>query len=244
MIEIVLLVSIGFLLGGILKGATGAGAPLIAVPLLTLFYDAPTAITYFAIPNLIPNVWQAWHYRQSHLPLNFTLTFATAGCLGAIAGTFILVRVPAELLSVFIAFAVFVYIGIRLLRSDWQLEFALAKKLAAPIGALAGILQGASGISAPVSISFLNALRLDREKFVATISVYFIAISVSQIPLLLYFGLMTAEKFLVSCAALIPLLLGMPIGNALTRRISPAQFDKVILLILAILAFKLLSAID
>ncbi len=240
MTEILALVSIGFLLGGIIKGATGAGAPLVAVPLLTIFYDAPTAITYFAIPNLVPNLWQSWHYRKSHLSLSFTCFFAMAGCVGAIIGTFFLVRLPTDSLSALVACAVFIYIGFRLIRADWSLDFALAKKLAAPIGAIAGTMQGASGISAPVSITFLNALKLERNQFVATISVYFVAISITQIPLLIYFGLLTVDKFWLSCAALLPLLAGMPIGNALARHLSRDQFDKIILLILTALSIKLL----
>jgi uncharacterized membrane protein YfcA len=34
-------------LGGILKGTTGAGAPLVAVPALALLFDVPTAIAIF-----------------------------------------------------------------------------------------------------------------------------------------------------------------------------------------------------
>ena len=48
---IVAFLSLG--LGGILKGATGAGAPLVAVPALALLFDVPTAIAIFSLPNLL-----------------------------------------------------------------------------------------------------------------------------------------------------------------------------------------------
>ena len=51
-------------LGGILKGATGAGAPLVAVPALALLFDVPTAIAIFSLPNLLSNAWQGWSFRE------------------------------------------------------------------------------------------------------------------------------------------------------------------------------------
>lgn len=40
------------LLGGILKGATGAGAPLLAVPAIALLFDVPFAIVVMVIPDV------------------------------------------------------------------------------------------------------------------------------------------------------------------------------------------------
>ena len=50
-------------LGGVLKGATGAGAPLIAVPALAVLFDVPTAIAIFSLPNFFSNAWQGWSFR-------------------------------------------------------------------------------------------------------------------------------------------------------------------------------------
>ena len=35
---------LAFYFGGVLKGATGAGAPIIAIPIISLLYDVPTAV--------------------------------------------------------------------------------------------------------------------------------------------------------------------------------------------------------
>src|SRR3546814_9616634 len=57
----------------------------------------------------------------------------------------------------------FLYIGFRLAHPDWVLELGVATRLAAPAGFVGGVLQGAAGISAPISITFLNAMRIDRR---------------------------------------------------------------------------------
>ena len=53
-----------FYFGGVLKGATGAGAPIIAIPIISLLYDVPTAVAAFTIPNFPSNVWHSWKFRS------------------------------------------------------------------------------------------------------------------------------------------------------------------------------------
>ena len=47
---------LAFALGGILKGATGAGTPVIAIPVLTIFFDVQLAVIIMVMPNLISNL--------------------------------------------------------------------------------------------------------------------------------------------------------------------------------------------
>lgn len=241
MLEIVLLIGIGYFIGGVLKGATGAGAPLVAVPLLTLFYDAPTAIALFAIPNLVPNIWQTWRYREHRMPNSFLWRFAGCGFVGALVGTVFLATLPSAWLSLGVALAVLGYVGFKSFNSEWQLSSKAATRLAAPAGTLAGTLQGATGISAPISISFLNAMGLPRMKFVPTISTYFIGVSLAQIPLLLWFDVLTMQWAILGTLSLIPLIAGMPVGNWLARYITPVQFDRAMLAILVVLALSILA---
>jgi hypothetical protein len=107
------------------------------------------------------------------------------------------------------------------------------------MGAGAGLLMGASGISAPISITFLNALRLDRVAFVATISVFFATTSLPQIGLLAYYGVLTPPVAALSLAALIPILGMMPVGAYLARFLSKEAFDRIILGILTVLALRI-----
>lgn len=241
MLEIVVLVGIGFFIGGVLKGATGSGAPLVSVPLLTLFYDPQTAIAIFAIPNVVPNIWQTWRFREHRMPAGFLWRFAGCGLLGAMVGTIFLATLPSSWLSLGVALAVLVYVAFKFRNSNWKLPTALANRLAAPAGMIAGILQGATGISAPVSITFLNAMGLARERFVPTISTYFIAVGVTQIPLLIWFDVLTLQWALLGILSMVPLIAGMPVGNWLARYVSPEQFNRAILVILLILALGILA---
>ena len=234
------LAAIAFLLGGILKGAVGAGSPVIAVPILSMLYGVPFAVSVFVLPNLVSNLWQGWQYRNYLVSPKFAAVFALSGAVGAGVGSVLLSALPADFLMRIVAFVVLGYVAFRLTRPNWRLSDGLANRLVAPAGFIGGILQGAGGISAPVSVTFMNALKMERAAFIATISIFFVAMSAVQIPTLISLGILTQDRLLFSVFALIPLLGGMPIGAWIARHVDAAVFDKVVLALLFVVALKLI----
>jgi uncharacterized membrane protein YfcA len=83
-------------------------------------------------------------------------------------------------------------------------------------------------------------MRLSRPQFVLTLSALFLAFVLAQIPALALAGVLTWQRLLYSALALVPVAGGMPIGAWLARRMSPQAFDRLILLLLAVIAVKLL----
>lgn len=228
--------------GGVLKGATGAGFPVIAVPVIALAYDVPTAVVVMVLPSLFANVWQAWRYRVYLPQTGFAWRFAIAGLVGAVAGTLLLTRVPGPALMLTVAGLLGFYILSRLVRPGWGLAPEVARRLAVAAGLTAGTLQGATGISAPVSLSFLNACRLPRPVFVATVSLFFSASTTSQIGALALSGVLTPAGLAGSAGALAVILASMPLGERLARHVAPEVFDRIILALLALVALRLVVA--
>ncbi len=226
-------------LGGVVKGVTGAGAPVVAVPVLAAFFDVPTAIVVMVVPNLVTNIAQGWVYRRETLPRRFSWGFAGGGFVGAGVGTVLLAFLPGEALMLFVAMIVWLYLIFRIARPNASLSYGAAERWAIPVGAFAGALQGAGGVSAPVSVTFLNAMRLERGQFVATISVFFAVMSVAQIPLLASYGFMSLEKLTWSVLALAPLFGGMRLGAWVGRRVSKSAFDASVMALLAVVSLKL-----
>ncbi|PSL19983.1 sulfite exporter TauE/SafE family protein [Shimia abyssi] len=237
----VLMVGGAFALGGILKGAIGVGTPLLAVPMLALLYDVPTAIVLFAIPNLLPNLWQVWQYREHNLPARFRWRFFLTGAGAGMLGTVVLANIEADNLMLVVAFMVLAYVSFRLMRPGWVLGYPMAERMAAAVGVVAGVLQTLVGISAPVSVTFLNAMQLERRTFIVTISGFFVAVGVLQVPSLIFFGLMTWPLFWLGLGAVAVIAAFMPVGAFLARQVSPQAFNKVILVILTLVALRLLA---
>lgn len=230
---------LGLALGGVLKGAIGAGAPLIAVPILALLYGVPVAVAVFTVPNLLSNVWQAWAYRGDLLSPRFVWRYAGGGAAGAILGSVLLSVISGEALLAGLGGIVFVYLALRVIAPGWVLSRDLADRTVLPVGLVAGVMQGAGGISAPVALTFLNAMRLERGAFIATISTFFGATALVQIPTLWAVGIMTPTLTIWSLLASVPLFGAMPVGAWLGRRVDREVFDRLILALLAVVAVKL-----
>ncbi len=239
MIIELLVIFIALVAGGTLKGATGMGIPVIAVPALAAFFGVPFAIAVLIVPILVTNTWQAWHFR-SHWPgLTFLPRLLLWAALGIMAGTWLLTTLPANLLSLGLGLSTILFVILRLARPALTIPPATARRWAPAVGAVAGTLQGATGVSAPVSVTFANGMRLSRPQFVLTVSALFLAFVLTQIPALMLAGLLTWERMLYSLVALVPVAAGMPIGARLAKLLSPQAFDRLILVLLVAIAMKL-----
>ena len=241
-IQTLIVVGFAFAMGGILKGATGVGAPLIAVPMMTSFVDIRFAVAVFVVPNLVTNLIQTIIYRRELNNSLFLLFLCLSAGFGAFAGSLMLYQASGNVLEAAMAGLVLFYVGFRLYRPNWKLSMPMAHKLNIPMGFLAGFLQGAIGISAPASLTFLNAIKFGRTEFIIIVSAFFMTMSLIQLPTLFYLGVMQAEHLVFGLLAVIPLMGCMPIGVLILRRATPDLFDKVIMVILVGVAIKLLWA--
>lgn len=235
-------IALGLFLGGILKGATGAGMPVLAVPVIAAFYDVRVAVVVLVIPNLLTNLWQVNKYRRENRHPVFTRRFAVWGFLGAGLGTVMLVKLPLAALNIMLALIILGYVGLRLARPAFRLPMTHAVRFAGIAGFCGGVLQGAVGLSAPIALSFTNAIRFERVVFIFTISVFFAALCLAQIPLQIWFGVLTLDVAMVSAVALVPLFAGLPLGDFLGKRMNDRVFDRAILILLTLLALRQLSA--
>ena len=229
-----------FALGGILKGATGAGAPIITIPVIAAFYDVRIAVIIMVIPNLLTNIGQLYQFRKTILPSFFTVSFALGGGIGAFLGTILLVSLPIKILTLSVAIIVIIYILLKIAVPSWKLVYGKAKKLVFIMGAGGGILQGSAGLSAPISITFLNSMKLERNQFIPTISVYFGVMSIFQMPTLYYYDFLNIEIIIVSIMSTIVLMCFMLLGSWIAKSISKETFDKVTLILLGFIALRII----
>ena len=236
----IIAIFIAFALGGILKGATGAGAPIITIPVIAAFYDVRIAVIIMVIPNLLTNIGQLYQFRKTILPSFFTVSFALGGGIGAFLGTILLVSLPIKILTLSVAIIVIIYILLKIAVPSWKLVYGKAKKLVFIMGAGGGVLQGSAGLSAPISITFLNSMKLERNQFIPTISVYFGVMSIFQMPTLYYYDFLNIEIIIVSIMSTIVLMCFMPLGSWIAKSISKETFDKVTLILLGFIALRII----
>jgi uncharacterized membrane protein YfcA len=232
---------LAILLGGLIKGAIGLGAPLVAVPVLAAIYGVKTAIAVMTVPLIVSNIWQIWTYRAT-IEGRSMLKRLLIGCVaGVVAGTFLLGVVPEAWLGLSLAIMLFVYLALALSRPEWVLAQPVSEWMAAPIGLVTGILQGAAGLSTPVGATFIHAQRLGREAQVFAASAMFFTLSATQIVALTSLDLMTVRLAALSIVALVPIMLGVWLGQYLGARFSRKTFERLTLLVILCVGLSLLA---
>ena len=107
----VLILFFAFALGGIVKGATGAGSPIIAIPVLTIFFDAKLAVAVMAVPNLFSNIYQIKQFKKSINNTKFSIRFGVFGAIGCLAGSIFFVFTSTRLIELLVAAVTILYVA-------------------------------------------------------------------------------------------------------------------------------------
>ncbi len=217
--------------GAIAKGATGLGLPLIALPLLTTVVGLQQAIGIMLIPILSTNAYQIWTYRAARtLPgLAFLPGFLGLGAVGIGLGTWALDSLPERTLEIGLGIMLLAYVVLRLARPGLVLSEQAGRRMGPVAGLAAGTLQGATGIAAPIGVTFIHALGLDRRASVFAVSVMFLGFGMVQLPALVVAGIYQLSWLWLGVFACIPIVVFMPVGEWLGRISSQRTFDLMIL---------------
>ena len=237
--QTIIIMIVAFTLGGLVKGATGAGSPVIAIPVLTVFFDAKLAVAIMAVPNLFSNLVQIKQFRRSVENLTFSLKLSAFGTLGCLGGTLFFILTSTRVIELLVAIITVLYVVLSFKKNSKKLSQQFAKKMIPPIGLLGGFVQGTCGVSAPIALAFLNAIGMKRAEFIFTISCFFGAMAAIQIVSLSFFNFMTWQLFLLGLLSLAPIFLGMSLGDRLTKKISSQSFEKLILVFLILLSLQI-----
>jgi len=227
------------LLAGFLKGSIGLGIPIVSIPVFAPILGLPTSVAMMIVPLLTTNISQIWLYREHRKDAGLMVPLLAVAVIGIVVGTNILIRVDERVLYAALGALIIVYIAINLFRPDVTTPPRAGYRAAPVVGFFAGILQGTTGISAPISLVFLHSLRWVRGLFIFAVSVMFISFGMVQSVTLAYVGILTWDIMLASAIIVIPVFAMMPIGNYVGKRVSKTTFEWTVLGLLGLLALRL-----
>ncbi len=239
--EHLLMIVVALGAGAFVKGVTGMGLPLIAIPVLATGLGLPHAISVMTVPIIVTNAWQVWRFRgESSSPnLRFLLPMILAGACGIALGTWVLTRLDERTLSIILGSLLLGYVILRLLRPNMTLRAVSAGYVAAPTGFAAGLLQGSTGLSSPIVVTFIHTMRLSYAPHVYAVSVIFLMLSVAQFPALIVSGILRWVWLIEGVFAMLPILCFMPLGQWVGARISHTTFDRAVLTLIGLMGAKL-----
>lgn len=237
----VLIVAVAMFVGAFLKGVTGLGLPVIAIPVMASFVGVEEAVVIMTIPGVVTNTWLIWRHRESRSATRDLPALLATGVVGVAVGSWILRSLDNRILSLALAGAVVAYAGTLFVNPHFRLSPAVTRVASLPVGLAAGTLQGATGISGPLLATYLHAFRLPPRAYVLSITTLFQVFALTQVGSLAALGLYTARRLALSLLALVPTMAALALGARVANRVPPRVFDAVVLLVLLGSAAKLVA---
>lgn len=227
----------------VVKGVAGMGGPLVAVPFIAAFTSVEYAVVVLSLANMVSNGWLLWEHRAGARGTGFVMIpFLTVGTVAVIAGTWILTEIDDRILSVVIALVIAFYIWRHLADPQFGLDRKTARRVAAPMGLLGGGLLGATGTAGPLIATFLHSIRLNRSSFIHMMSITFTVFGMVQLVTLVVLGAFTPERTTQALWAIVPVAAMTVLGIRIGRLIKQKTFERVVLILLAIAAIRLISS--
>ncbi|QBI21486.1 sulfite exporter TauE/SafE family protein [Egibacter rhizosphaerae] len=235
----ILVVVVAMLLGAVVKGAVGAGLPTIAIPVMAGFIGVVDAVVIMAIPTVVTNTWLVARHRRALDQTRDLPVLLVTGGIGVVLGAWILDRVAPAWLMFTLAAVIVLYAAVFLTRPTFEISPDTSRLLAPPMGSAAGLLQGATGMSGALLTTYTHALRLPRPAFMVQLVTQIQVFTVVQVASFALLGLYDTERLLGSLLAIVPALVGLPLGMRLGTRLPPRPFELLVLVVLGGMAIKL-----
>ena len=227
--------------GGVVKGVTGIGLPVVTIAIMSNFLPVPVVLGLVTFPIVLTNLWQAVH-SGNILNSVRRFWFITAVLLVTLwfSAKLVVALEPAVMYGL-LGGAVMIFTLSNLVRELPTIP-ASAEWWSGPLAALlGGFLGGISTIWGPPMTLYFLMLRLKKEEFVGTVGLIWFCASVPLVLAYLKHGILNADTIPLSLGACVPGVMGLMIGQKIRRRINQETFRKVLLGFLFLVGLNLIG---
>ncbi len=238
MISSLIVVITGVFLASVLRGFTGFGFGLAAVPILSLALPptevVPLVVTLQVIIGCggLRAAWSNCDWRSVGM-------LSPGLVLGVPVGLLILTEVPANLVRLTIGAVI--ASSVWLIRRGLRLPPNPSRPIGFVVGLASGVISGLASMGGPPVVVYLLAVGHSAATMRATAIVYFmLAGCVSFVPMAIR-GLITSDVLIWSAASLPMLFGGSMVGTWAFHRAKPRHHRMVALLTLSVLATLLIG---
>ncbi len=238
-ISFYLLLLVVFVLAGVVKGVTGMGLPTVAMGLLGGALSPVAAAALLFIPTFVTNIWQL----LAGPSLGGTVRRLWPMMLAVVIATLLAARLLVTVDPVWSRVALGVVLVVYALYTLWgpvlRVPARLERWLSPLVGAVAGVVTGATGVFVVPAVPYLQSLGMDREALVQALGLAFTVSTIALTSGLLLHGAYGVQQLGLSTLAVLPALAGMWLGQVIRQRISARMFRLCFLGTLLVLGLEL-----
>jgi uncharacterized membrane protein YfcA len=235
--ESLVLVALIVFLGAMIQGMMGFGMALVAMPLMVTVLGIQVASPSFALMGLVATFLNTVRWRHDITWRDIRVLLVPA-LIGVPLGVLFLSRGDPVLVTrmlgvVLIIYAIYSLLGRTLPVGRSPLWGYIA-------GFFSGALTGAFNAGGPPVVAYASALNWSPDRFKGNMAIFFFIMGLAVVASHAVSGSLTAEVWRIALLALPGLYLGQVTGVFLGRRISPARFSQLVLVLLVVLGIQLL----
>src|SRR5215468_4520156 len=228
--SIIAAVVCSLIVAGLLKGIIGVGMPVVALPLLSLFIDIKSAAMLLSMPLIFSNLPQALEGGKTGRCLMQLRPVILGMIPGLFLGVGVLLALDVNVAKIIAGLVIMGVGGVTLLAPKLQLQSRLVLPTGITLGFFGGILGGIAAMSGPLVFIFLHAKELRGKAFTKGASLYLVVSSGLLAILLAASREFSWLDVAVSTAAMLPVVLGMSIGQHMRDKIARETFRKLVLI--------------
>ena len=227
----------GVFAAALLRGFTGFGFGLAAVPLLSLALPPAKVVPFVVVLQVIVGV-AGLRAARRHCDWRAVRALSPGLVLGIPIGLTVLTAFSAN--SVRLAIGLVILASVLLLWRGARLPEQGSRLLAIAIGLVAGVMSGLASMGGPPIVVYLLALSHAAAVVSATSIVYFMLASMLSLALMVLKGLVDREILLWSIASVPVLMAGSYVGSWGFHRSRPHHHRITAQLTLTVLAVMLI----
>ena len=227
-IPIIFVSAVAVFAAALVQGVTGFGFVIVAAPVLTIYLEPTLVVPVMLLQSVVLNAAiMVDGYRWINLRRVWALMLAGAALTPI--GAALLIGLDAAVIKVLVG----VVVGVTAVGMLLGLQRTASRELLAsiPVGAVSGVLGGATGLSgAPVVLFFTNQ-SVDPKESRANLVFYFQVLNMIALPSFAVGGILTRDVFVLSLELLPGALAGVGAGIWLASRVAVAVFWRISLFI-------------
>jgi len=216
--EFYIIASLVILMAYLIRGITGFGSGLIAIPLLAHFLPLTFVVPLILIIDVIASVILTRH-KKLQVQWNEIGILLPPTLIGMGIGTFLLINLPREPLLVGLAVFVIIF-GLRYVLHIHS-EKPVSRWWSTPTGLIGGAIGAMFGTGGPPYVVYLTHRLKDKTQLLGTLSGMFMLDGAFRVIVFFHIGLFHQNDMLFAILLSLPLMLvGLYLGNKVHLGIS------------------------
>lgn len=221
-----IIAAVVILLSSVIKGITGFGFALLAIPILSIMFPINLLIPSMVLFNLITSVMMLFQFKEK-IRVYYIVPMIVASLAGIPIGIYMLTYLSTDFLKILTSFAIILFsvkmlTGVKLAKRNIHKPIFFA-------GFLSGILTSSISIGGPPLAIAMDRKGYSKDKFRGIFIWFMVFTSIFTTFAFYHKGLINNDTLKFTALSLPLLFIGSNLGVKIATKINQHQFRKFVI---------------